>query len=160
MTQISRELCRRLSLPTIIAGLTAIGPLHKVIRQKDYISIILICRGVYTQLKFDDEETAISEGYHLTPDEQELDIARDVPICVGTRCGRGCGCGCIRDLGYVDNSLLFISVELEPAACHTVHETSSLTVPEKQLFNLIKTKATINELIATYIQAFIDASKK
>lgn len=159
MAQISRELCRLLSLPTIISGITTIGPLYKMTSYKDYVAITIVCRGKYIELKFSDEDTAINEGYHLVLDEQR-DIGIDIPICIGTRCGRGCGCGCIRDLGYIDNSSLYIAIKMEPTACRKIHETAPSEIVEKQLFSLISTKRMVNELVAAYIESVIGTPLK
>lgn len=151
---IDREFCRRQTLPLILRSLSSIGPLCEVIRRKDHIELLLDCKGEPTRLKFSDEDVTKDEGFVLRSVEESLGPS-SVPLCKGINCHRGCGCKCLVDFGYVDKESL--PQYSSDGGCLDSHVVSFPKPEEdRKLFTLKTTRIMINDLLACFIQSFID----
>lgn len=155
---IRREHCRRLTIPTIVSGLISIGPLKKITRHGELIELVLASRNQDIQLRFCDDDLARDEGYMIT--DEASPVQEELPLCVGLNCSRGCGCGCIRDYGYVDlTKPMILPVNLTGPVCRTVHVMNyDLTPEDCQLFTLKLTRRMINELVIAFMQASIETA--
>lgn len=152
---VSREECRRLTLPTIVSGLAILGPLHSIQRSPTWTSITFLCREYPLTLKFSDEDAARDEGY-LLDENESIDHESLVPACIGVNCGRGCGCRCVKDYGYVAANASLENTGYQ--VCCSDHAEPQPLIHETG-FTLKTTNMMIDEIVATFIQSTLDAAR-
>lgn len=149
MRRISREQCRRLVLPALIKDLSVIGNPWTFERCKDHIRISLKTHyGQEVQLKFSDEDIAARQDYVIIDDDVDNEEG-EIDLCSNADCQYGCGCGCIKDWGYLSTGM---TSKGENPGCSGIHSQELRPINEEEIqFCLNDIHAMTRDLIAHYI---------
>ncbi len=146
---VTRELSRRLTLPVITRMLSVIGQICRFFSYSDHIVMYLGEHG--PELKFNDEDNAADEGFHLNGNAS---VIGEIPLCViEAGCMIGCGCKCIRDLGYINTDL---KIDRQFATCLGTHgRVRTVSCDAPPVYTLKKLRRMANDILDVYVQSVV-----